>query len=217
MSGRLTTAEATALCLQWQRYGDRQARERLILAYQRIVTSIVAHKIGLLPRRYEIDDLTSAGNVALVAATDSFDPNRGSSFAQYAWLRVNGAILDEVRRLDWAPRRWRAQGRVTQQMVSTSAVCGTATPFTIGEMIPAAGPWPEDATLAQERAAMLRGALTSLPERERFAVAAMHVHHLSGHETGALLGVTNSRVSQLLRQAKDRIRDAEDHYEGRAA
>ena len=58
-----------------------------------------------------LDDLASAGLVALMEAVDRFDPAKGASFEQYAWTRVAGAIVDELRQQDWATRSVRRDAR----------------------------------------------------------------------------------------------------------
>ena len=79
------------------------------MAYAGVVKHIVYRKLRELPAWCEVDDLLSCGIEALIAAVDRFDPARGATFEQYAWTRVHGAVLDELRRQDWAPRplrRW---------------------------------------------------------------------------------------------------------------
>jgi RNA polymerase sigma factor FliA len=106
---RLPDAEALALQTEYRATGDPRVRDRLVIAYAGIVKHIVYRKIRELPAWCELDDLLSCGLEALIAAVDRFDPERGATFEQYAWTRVHGAVLDELRRQDWAPRplrRW---------------------------------------------------------------------------------------------------------------
>jgi RNA polymerase sigma factor FliA len=106
---RLPDADALALHTEYRRTGDPKMRDRLVIAYAGIVKHIVYRKIRELPAWCEVDDLLSCGIEALIAAVDRFDPERGATFEQYAWTRVHGAVLDELRRQDWAPRplrRW---------------------------------------------------------------------------------------------------------------
>ena len=105
---RLSPLEAEAL---WRRRSDGASRERLILAYAPMVRYIASRKLKELPGHCELDDLASAGLVALMEAVERFDPAKGASFEQYAWTRVSGAIVDELRRLDWATRSVRRAGR----------------------------------------------------------------------------------------------------------
>jgi RNA polymerase sigma factor for flagellar operon FliA len=71
-----------------------------------------------LPTYCELDDLASAGFEAVLISIDRFDPEKGATLDQYVWTRVNGAIIDEVRRRDWAPRslrRWQRDAEVARR------------------------------------------------------------------------------------------------------
>lgn len=106
---RFSDAEALAIHTEYRRTGDPRLRDRLVISYAGIVKHIVYRKVRELPSWCDADDLLSCGVEALIAAVDRFDPERGATFEQYAWTRVHGAVLDELRRQDWAPRplrRW---------------------------------------------------------------------------------------------------------------
>lgn len=98
----------------WERFkstGDEYARERLILHYSPLV-KFVAGRVGLgLPRSVDPGDLVSYGIFGLIDAIDKFEPERGFKFETYAISRIKGAILDELRALDWVPRSVRAKAR----------------------------------------------------------------------------------------------------------
>ena len=119
---RTPDADALALHTEYRRTRDPRLRDRLVLEYAGVVKHIVYRKIRELPAWCEVDDLLSCGIEALIAAVDRFDPDRGATFEQYAWTRVHGAVLDELRRQDWAPRplrRWeRDIGRATEQFIA---------------------------------------------------------------------------------------------------
>jgi RNA polymerase sigma factor for flagellar operon FliA len=76
-----------------------------------MVHYLASKKVRELPAHCELDDLVSCGLIALVESIDRFNPARGATFEQYAWTRVSGAIMDELRRQDWAPRSLRRLGR----------------------------------------------------------------------------------------------------------
>ena len=105
-ASRRRTPDAAALALhtEYRRTADPRLRDRLVIGYAGIVKHIVYRKLRELPAWCEVDDLLSCGLEALIAAVDRFDPERGATFEQYAWTRVHGAVLDELRRQDWAPR-----------------------------------------------------------------------------------------------------------------
>lgn len=79
-------------------------RELLITAFLPLVRNIAASLKATLPASIELDDLISSGTVGLIAAVDRFDPSKGRNFSTYAAIRIKGAMLDELRMLDWAPR-----------------------------------------------------------------------------------------------------------------
>jgi RNA polymerase sigma factor for flagellar operon FliA len=86
-------------------------RDELITLHIPVVTHIVRETMGRVPSHVSRDDLTSAGLAALVQASKSFDTERGVPFARYAATRVRGAILDELRGVDWASRSVRLRAR----------------------------------------------------------------------------------------------------------
>ena len=105
----------------WRRLkeeGDETAREGLILHYSPLV-KFVAGRVGVgLPRNVEQSDLVSYGMFGLIDAIDKFEPARGIKFETYAVNRIKGAILDELRALDWVPRSVRARAREIQRSLS---------------------------------------------------------------------------------------------------
>ena len=80
------------------------AEEDLVKQHLPLVKTVVGRLAMTLPAHVEIDDLYSAGLVGLLNAVRNFNPKGGSSFETYARVRIRGAILDELRRLDWVPR-----------------------------------------------------------------------------------------------------------------
>lgn len=77
--------------------------------YMPLVRRVAAQVCRRLPRSVELDDMVGAGFVGLMGALERFDPERGTRFESYAALRIRGAILDELRALDWVPRSVRDQ------------------------------------------------------------------------------------------------------------
>ncbi len=106
--------ETTKVDALWERFkasGDADARERLILHYSPLV-KYVAGRVGAgLPRSVDQNDLASYGLFGLIDAIDKFDLERGFKFETYAINRIKGAILDELRALDWVPRSVRSRAR----------------------------------------------------------------------------------------------------------
>jgi RNA polymerase sigma factor for flagellar operon FliA len=105
----------------WSEYkstGDERAREGLILHYSPLV-KFVAGRVGSgLPRNVDQNDLVSFGTFGLIDAVDKFEPERGFKFETYAVNRIKGAILDELRHLDWVPRSVRSRAREIQRTMA---------------------------------------------------------------------------------------------------
>src|ERR687888_1028470 len=108
-SRRVSQAEALALWKRYRATGDVRLRDRLIMTYAPLVKFIVYRKIREVPAHQEADDYISHGLEALIASLDRYDPAKGATLEQFLWTRIHGAVLDELRRQDWAPRslrRW---------------------------------------------------------------------------------------------------------------
>jgi RNA polymerase sigma factor for flagellar operon FliA len=112
------TAPSSDLDRLWTEYQDghpKAVRDRLIVHYAPLV-KFVAGRVGSgLPHHVEQADLASYGIIGLIGAIDRFDPARGFKFETYAIARIKGAILDELRAIDWVPRTVRSKGRALEQ------------------------------------------------------------------------------------------------------
>ncbi|RMF71798.1 MAG: sigma-70 family RNA polymerase sigma factor, partial [Planctomycetota bacterium] len=96
--------ELEAVWKRFHRTGAEEDRNRLVEHYLYLVR-FTAERLGAkLPDEVDVDDLMSAGVFGLVDALDAFDPERGVKFETYCAPRVRGAILDELRSMDWVPR-----------------------------------------------------------------------------------------------------------------
>jgi RNA polymerase sigma factor for flagellar operon FliA len=88
--------------------------ETLVERYAPLVKRIANHLLGRLPDGVELEDLIQTGLIALLDAARQFSPSKGASFETYASIRVRGAMLDEFRNTDWAPRSvYRKQRQLT--------------------------------------------------------------------------------------------------------
>lgn len=79
-------------------------RGALVASHMDLVRRIAYHLKARLPAHVQVEDLVQAGVVGLLEAIQNFDDRHGASFATYAGIRIRGAMLDEIRRQDWAPR-----------------------------------------------------------------------------------------------------------------
>ena len=88
-----------------------EIREKLLIEYLPLVKSVAGRMALGFPKSVEVSDLVSTGFIGLSEALSNFDPSRGVKFETYAVPRIKGAILDELRSLDWVPRSTRAKSR----------------------------------------------------------------------------------------------------------
>jgi RNA polymerase sigma factor for flagellar operon FliA len=97
--------------LSYKKDEDPEVRQKLLEEYLPLVKSVAGRMALGFPRSVELSDLVSTGVIGLVEALSNYDPSRGVKFETYAVPRIKGAILDELRSLDWVPRSTRAKSR----------------------------------------------------------------------------------------------------------
>ncbi len=110
-----------ALDQLWADYkatGARSARDRLIVHYSPLVKYVAGRVAVGLPQNIEQADLVSYGIFGLIDAIDKFDLDRNIKFETYAIARIKGAIIDELRSIDWVPRSVRAKARNVEKAYS---------------------------------------------------------------------------------------------------
>src|SRR3954471_18686352 len=90
----------------------------LIERHLTLVRNVVDRIKLNVPAHVDADDLYSVGITGLIAAVRKFDPEQGTTFAGYAAMRIRGSILDELRRMDWCPRRARARSRKLKSAIN---------------------------------------------------------------------------------------------------
>jgi RNA polymerase sigma factor for flagellar operon FliA len=249
-----TNVKAIELKDLWRRYkssGDERARERLVVAYSPLVKYVSGRMASGLPAHVDEADLISYGLVGLISAISRFEPEREIKFETYAITRIKGAIIDELRSLDWVPRSVRARARAIEKanaklehklqrapndeemaleldmtvqefqdallQISNSTVAALDELWTVSD---ASGdqvslldtlqdhdaPDPAammDQTDLKDRVA---DAIARLPEREKLVIALYYYENLTLREIGEVLGVTESRISQLHTKAVLRLR-----------
>ncbi|MEI2834904.1 MAG: RNA polymerase sigma factor WhiG [Acidimicrobiia bacterium] len=106
----------------WSDYGkdpSSDSRDRLILHYSPLVKFVASRVASGLPQNIEQTDLMSYGIFGLIDAIEKFQPERGFKFETYAISRIKGAIIDELRTIDWVPRSLRAKARALERAYSS--------------------------------------------------------------------------------------------------
>ena len=251
-SRRVSQAEALALWKRYRASGDVRLRDRLIMTYAPLVKYIVYRKIREVPAHQDADDYISHGLEALITSLDRYDPAKGATLEQFLWTRIHGAVLDELRRQDWAPRSVRRFDRqVLAAMRSFRAIHGREPTddeladalavsvddlrdhradlirADVGSLNAASADsaddegvervdtlHSEDRRLRPEHAAMLtdskrafRDAFETLSTREQEVCVLLYVKHLTLQEVGHVIGVTESRVSQIHSAVRKKLRE----------
>jgi RNA polymerase sigma factor for flagellar operon FliA len=107
--GRATTEQVQAWWTKFKDNGDEASRNHLLEHYLPIVKYTAERLHSKLPDEVEVDDLISSGVFGLLDAVKAFDVTRGVKFETYCAQRIRGAILDELRSLDWVPRLVRSR------------------------------------------------------------------------------------------------------------
>ena len=242
--------DTKTLWREYRRTKDRAIRDRLILTYAPLV-KFVAGRLGSgLPAHVDEGDLVSYGLLGLIGAIDRYDPDRDIKFETYAISRIRGAIIDELRTLDWVPRSVRSRAREIERAMAEleaklmraptdeeiSARIGI-TPDELGESLTeisrssiaaldelwtaspggdqvalidtiedTSGPDPQLELSQTEMREALGEAIARLPEREKLVITLYYYEELTLREIGVVLGVTESRVSQLHTKAILRLK-----------
>lgn len=235
----------TALEELWRSYkesGDQRLREQLILHYSPLV-KYVAGRVGVgLPSNVEQADFVSSGVFGLIDAIEKFDIGRAIKFETYAISRIRGAIIDELRALDWIPRSVRQKAKAVERTYATLEARLRRTPHepevaaemgiaiedlhaifsqlslanvvALDELLHPVGEGgdrlslmdtledhgadnPVEVAEDRELRRLLAQAVNTLPEREKTVVTLYYYEGLTLAEIGQVLGVTESRVSQI--------------------
>ncbi len=93
-------------------------RDTLVLENGELVKRIAYHLVSRLPPSVDVEDLIQAGMIGLLEAASGYSPDGGANFRTYAGIRIRGAMLDEIRRLDWTPRSVHRKVRELSQAIS---------------------------------------------------------------------------------------------------
>ncbi|MDT0378761.1 RNA polymerase sigma factor WhiG [Streptomyces sp. DSM 42041] len=229
----------------WRSYkgtGDERLREQLILHYSPLVKYVAGRVSVGLPANVEQADFVSSGVFGLIDAIEKFDPGRSIKFETYAITRIRGAMIDELRAMDWIPRSVRQKARAVERAYATLEASLRRTPSeaeVAAEMrIPVdelhavfsqvsltnvvaleellhvgaesgdrlslvdtledtAADDPVEVAEDRELRRLLARAVNTLPDREKTVVTLYYYEGLTLAEIGQVLGVTESRVSQI--------------------
>jgi RNA polymerase sigma factor FliA len=236
--------------LQYRKTGDQGLRDRLILTYAPLVKYVAGRLGSGLPAHVDEGDLVSYGLLGLIGAIERYEPDRDVKFETYAIARIKGAIIDELRAMDWVPRSVRSRAREIERAISAleaklgrapndeeiakrvgitveeleesltdisrSSIAALDELWTVsgqGDQIALIdtiedtdAPDPQGALSQTEMKEAIADAIARLPEREKLVVTLYYYEELTLREIGEVLGVTESRVSQLHTKAVLRLK-----------
>ncbi len=239
------------LWLQYRRTGDPGIRDRLILTYAPLVKYVAGRLGSGLPAHVDEGDLVSYGLLGLIGAIERYEPDRDVKFETYAIARIKGAIIDELRAMDWVPRSVRSRARDIERAIgeleaklgraptdeeiakklgvsedeleeslseiSRSSIAALDELWSVsgsgGDQIALIdtiedtdAPDPQSTLSQTEMREAIADAIARLPEREKLVVTLYYYEELTLREIGEVLGVTESRVSQLHTKAILRLK-----------
>jgi RNA polymerase sigma factor for flagellar operon FliA len=224
---------------------EPRQRDELVMAHVDLVRSLASRLGRRLPSQVELSELVSVGVVGLIEAANRYQPSLGVPFDAFARRRIQGAMLDALRGLDWVPRSVRklqreVDGTITRLRhtlcrepeaaeiaaalgvrieeydaklddlrLADLAVVRPAGGDQDGDLLdiaidPDIGPYGQ--LERSELRSRLAGALQELPEREHHILSLYYEQELTLAEIGQVIGVGESRVSQLRTQAIARLR-----------
>ncbi|NCG05678.1 MAG: FliA/WhiG family RNA polymerase sigma factor [Gammaproteobacteria bacterium] len=214
---------------------SRQPTDHLVNQHLPLVKRIASQLAVKLPSHIEIDDLIQVGLIGLLKAVDDYQSDSGAVFSTYATIRIRGAMLDELRGRDWLPRSvQRDLGRVAaaidrvEQRVGRPAqereiaeelgipvdeyrtlagelACARVTQLDEAELPPGVDEPDEQFVEVTKREALI-SAIEALPEKEGLMLSLYYNEGLNLKEIGLVLGVSESRVSQIHGQAVARLK-----------
>ena len=215
--------------------GDAGLRNRLVLQYAPLVKYVAGRLRTRMPETVEQDDLVSDGVLGLMDAIERFEPARGLSFQTFAVPRIRGAIIDGMRTMDFVPRSVRDKLRVVQRgqvtleerlgRVPEDAEVAREVGIPVQQLRDLSRQANsnhanlDDFDLADELSsaadhrveqgdvnASLMRVVDQLAERDQVIIALYYFEGLTLAEIGQVLGVTESRVSQVHRRATTTLR-----------
>lgn len=197
----------------WQRCrsGDAEARGLLIERYAPLATSVARRMRVPTGALVGADDLASAGFLGLIDAVDRFQPDREVAFEAYATLRIRGAILDELRRVDDHGRAERRRLREAATASGEPEISSYGNTLSL-DAIMATGErdWAAEDEVAERHdhedlRMRVEHALTSLTPRQREVLARYYGEALTLRESAARMGISEARACQLRGRAIENL------------
>ena len=197
---------------EYRRKPTQVLREQLIIEYSQLVKLVAGRLSMYLGHNVEYDDLVSYGIFGLIDAIDKFDLTKNVKFETYASLRIRGAILDQIRKMDWIPRTVRQRQKKMDdaikqiEMRTGKTVTDEELARELGLTEDELGNWQ-----SQLKATNLVS-LDLLTEKERKVIELYYYEEMTLKEISKILEVSESRISQLHTKALVKMRKTMGNY-----
>ena len=242
---------------RWPDTMNDAARSAIIIEYAPLV-KLLANRLAMrVPPSVSLDDLTSAGIMGLLDAVDRFDPSRAVKFKTYAEFRIRGAMLDELRNLDWVPRSTRKKIHDMEKAI-LSVESKTNRPANDEEIAQEMGVElntyysilnmakgiellsldgyikdesnnseskksfkslikgdddPTSHVMFSELKFVIAKAIRALSKKEQMVISLYYYDELTLREIGEVMGLTESRISQIHTKAIIKLRSKLKNYQ----
>lgn len=242
----MKTVDREMLWESYRKNPTQELREQLIIEYAQLVKLVAGRLSIYLGYNVEYDDLVSYGIFGLIDAIDKYDLTKSVKFETYASLRIRGAILDQIRKMDWIPRtvrqrqrkmedavkqiemrtgktasdeeiakelgltdeellNWQSQLKVTN-VVSLNEFEENGPEPLVDPGNPSRFMQPEEVVEEAELKETLTASLELLTEKERRVIELYYYEEMTLKEISEILGVSESRISQLHTKALTKLR-----------
>lgn len=237
------------LAMQESDKNMNKEKSEMVDKYAALVKRIAYHIMSRLPPCVQVDDLIQSGMIGLLEAYKNYDAGQGASFETYAGIRIRGAMLDEIRKGDWAPRSVHRKARQVAEAVRNienssgrdardhevakelnmsineyhktlqdASGCrllsfeevGASVDHIPSKSIDQLGPF--EGVQKDNFKKSLANEIRGLPDRERMVLTLYYEEDLNLREIGAVIGVSESRVSQIHSQALIRLQARLGHW-----
>lgn len=234
------------LWVQYKEHNDKEAKDELIIQYVSLVKIIAGRLYTSYNAHVEYDDLLSYGIIGLIDAIDKFDHKKEIKFETYANIRIRGAIIDQIRHMDWIPRSTRQKYKKIEEAISNlqkkhgnefsdeqvadelnmtledyNKMLGEATTYSVVSLeekiedslnfdiaSEAVDFQPEENYVEKEMKKILAATIDRLPEKEMRVMQLYYYSELTYKEIAEILGISESRVSQIHTKAISKLKVA---------
>ncbi|MGV8146373.1 MAG: FliA/WhiG family RNA polymerase sigma factor [Alkaliphilus sp.] len=230
----------------WQNFknkSDKNAKNALIEKHIELVKIIAGRMYSSYGSNVDYDDLVGYGIFGLIDAIEKFDITKNIKFETYAQIRIRGAVVDQLRNLDWVPRSVRQKAKLVENVCNKleNKLGRNAFDYEIaneigitvkefqnlllqtsnlniisleeklldgnnGRFVSTESSLPENVLCNKEIVEILESSIEELPEREKLIIGFYYYDELTYKEIGKILGVSESRISQLHSKAISRLK-----------